>query len=60
VVRVPAKRIDVIAHCWVNNEHYISARTEIWRKVVVEFNENKDIALSLPQQEILLTHRDAD
>jgi len=58
VINVQASGIDVKANCWVNNEDYIDTRTDLLRRIVCEFNIEKDIALSLPLQEILLTHRE--
>ncbi len=56
VLNVQASGIDVMAACWVNNEDYIATRSDLWRRIVQEFRADRDLALSLPQQEILLTH----
>lgn len=54
VINVQASGTKVKANCWVNNEDYIDTRTDLLRRIVYEFNVEKDIALSLPLQEILL------
>lgn len=60
VINVQASGIEVKANCWVKNEDFIYTRTDLLRRIAHEFNVEKDIALSLPLQEILLSHREAE
>lgn len=60
VGHVEASGIDVSAICWVETEEFIQTRSDLKRQIVKEFKRNREIKLSLPQQELLLVHMDAE
>jgi len=44
----------------VETEEFIQTRSDLKRQIVKEFKRNREIKLSLPQQELLLMHMDAE
>ena len=52
VVNVTAAGVDMVAWCWVKNEHWFATRTDLWLKLVEAFETDDRICMSLPQQEI--------
>ncbi|MBT8347520.1 MAG: mechanosensitive ion channel family protein [Desulfofustis sp.] len=54
IVNANASGVDMLAFCWVKNEDWFSARTDLWLKMVHAFNDDERISMSLPQQEIFV------
>lgn len=54
IVNATASGVDMLAFCWVKNEDWFSARTDLWLKMVHAFNDDERISMSLPQQEIFV------
>lgn len=54
VINANASGVDMMAYCWVANENWLSARTDIWVKLVDAFNTDESISMSLPQQEVFV------
>ena len=52
VMNVNAAGVDMFAVCWVKNEDWLSARSDLWMKVVDAFSKDERVAMSLPQQEV--------
>jgi small conductance mechanosensitive channel len=52
VMNVTAAGVDMFAVCWVKNEDWLSARSDLWMKVVDAFSKDERVAMSLPQQEV--------
>jgi len=52
VMNVTAAGVDMFAVCWVKNEDWLSARSDLWINVVDAFSEDERVAMSLPQQEV--------
>ena len=54
IVNATASGVDMLAFCWVKNEDWFAARTDLWLKMVHAFNDDERISMSLPQQEIFV------
>lgn len=54
IVNATASGVDMMAYCWVKNEDWLSARTDMWLKLVHAFNHDDRISMSLPQQEVFV------
>lgn len=54
IINATASGVDMLAFCWVKNEDWFSARTDLWLKMVHAFNDDERISMSLPQQEIFV------
>jgi small conductance mechanosensitive channel len=54
IVNATASGVDMLAFCWVKNEDWFSARTDLWLKMVHAFNDDERISMSLPQQEVFV------
>ena len=52
IVNATASGVDMLAFCFVKNEDWFAARTDLWLKMVHAFNDDERISMSLPQQEI--------
>lgn len=57
VTNVNAAGTDLFAVCWVKNENWFSARSDLWMKVVDAFLADERVAMSLPQQEVFVINR---
>jgi small conductance mechanosensitive channel len=59
VVRVTtatANGIELVAFCWVKNDIFLDAQSDLWIKLVAAVNSDERVRLSSPQQNIRLTH----
>ena len=57
VARVAAadtEGIKLTAYCWVKNENWLTARSDLWIRVMDAFNNEACITMARPQQEIFL------
>ena len=52
IVNAHATGIEMQAFCWVKNEDWLSARSQLWQTIINAFNEGESMILSRPQQEI--------
>ena len=55
VVGAMASGVDMMAFCWVNNADWMSARSDLWLKLLDAFEHNDRICMSLPQKEVFVT-----
>ena len=60
IVGATAAGVDMMAYCWVKNEDWLQTRSDIWLKLVQQFNTESTISMSLPQQEVFLHSREPD
>lgn len=54
IINATASGVDMMAYCWVKNADWLSARTDLWLKLVHAFNDDDRISMSLPQQEVFV------
>ena len=54
VIEADTDGIKLTAYCWVKNENWLIARSDLWMRVMEAFNEDTRIAMGRPQQEIHL------
>jgi small conductance mechanosensitive channel len=54
VVGAMASGVDMMAFCWVNNADWMSARSDLWLKLLDAFEHNDRICMSLPKQEVFV------
>lgn len=53
-----AAGVDMFSICWVRNEDWFGARSDLWMKIVDVFLKDNRLAMSLPQQEVYLVEQD--
>jgi len=54
VMDANATGVEMTAYCWVNNEDWLSARSDLWLNVVNAFIKDDRVSMSRPQQQIYL------
>lgn len=50
-----AKGMELMCWCWVKNDDFLFTRSRLWVDLMSAFEQNPDITLSLPSQEIVVT-----
>jgi len=54
VTGADASGAKVTAYCWVKNKGWLGARSDLWTRVLAEFQNNELISLSRPEQDVYL------
>lgn len=49
-----ASGVEMSSYCWVKNEDWLEARTDLWLRLVHVFSADETISMSLPQQEVFV------
>jgi small conductance mechanosensitive channel len=49
-----ASGINMMLYCWVENDHFLGARSELWMQLVARCRDSDDLSLALPRQEVQL------
>ncbi len=52
IVNASTSGIEMEAFCWVKNEDWLSARSDLWQTIINAFNDDDRFSMSRPQQEI--------
>lgn len=55
VMNANAAGVEMTGYCWVENNHWLAARSDLWISAVDRFQHDPAIELSLDKQEILLS-----
>ena len=54
VINAAGSSLDIAAYCWVNNNDWLSTRTDLWVKLIETLKNNDRISTSVPQQEVIV------
>ena len=55
VLDANAAGVNMVGFCWVGNDDWFSTRSDLWLRVVDEFQNDPAVTLSLDKQEVLLS-----
>lgn len=53
-VHADASGIQIVLYCWVENAAFLGARSDLWQEILQVINEDDDLTLALPRQEVFL------
>ncbi len=58
LVGADATGVDMTAYCWVLNEHWLAARSDLWLKAIDTLQQETRVTLALAEQKVYMEHLD--
>jgi small conductance mechanosensitive channel len=54
IMSANASSVDMTAYCWVLNEHWLGARSDLWLRAMNRLKSEAQVSLAIPEQKVHL------
>ena len=49
-----AERVNLVGYCWTANADWLSAKSALWLALLAAIEEDQQVSMALPKQEVYL------